>query len=123
MGARNPFSGNSSRGFGGGAPPPAGEPAAVRRKKRGSNLPHGELRLIPIVLAKEIKAGDSLAAELLEALKRRGIRFEPGDVLVVKHKIVSKGEGAIVKLRTIKPSPESIAWAKKYNLDVRGIEL
>ena len=101
----------------------AGEPAAVRRKKRGSNLPHGELRLIPIVLAKEIKAGDSLAAELLEALKRRGIRFEPGDVLVVKHKIVSKGEGAIVKLRTIKPSAESIAWAKKYNLDARVIEL
>jgi coenzyme F420-0:L-glutamate ligase/coenzyme F420-1:gamma-L-glutamate ligase len=123
MGARQPSSGYSYRGSVSRAARAAGEPAAVRRKKRGSNLPHGELRLIPIVLAKEIKAGDSLAAELLEALKRRGIRFEPGDVLVVKHKIVSKGEGAIVKLRTIKPSAESIAWAKKYNLDARVIEL
>src|SRR5580700_1127673 len=123
MGARQPSSGYSYRGSVSRAARAAGEPAAVRRKNRGSNLPHGELRLIPIVLAKEIKAGDSLAAELLEALKRRGIRFEPGDVLVVKHKIVSKGEGAIVKLRTIKPSAESIAWAKKYNLDARVIEL
>ncbi|MGA8442714.1 MAG: coenzyme F420-0:L-glutamate ligase [Candidatus Sulfotelmatobacter sp.] len=94
------------------------------RPQRDSSHPlHAELRLIPIVLAKEIKAGDSLAAELLQAMKRSGIVFEPGDVLVVKHKVVSKSEGSMVKLQTIKPSAESIAWAKKYNLDARVIEL
>jgi coenzyme F420-0:L-glutamate ligase/coenzyme F420-1:gamma-L-glutamate ligase len=42
---------------------------------------------------------------------------------VVKHKIVSKSEGCIVDLATIKPSAASRAWAKKYNLDPRVIEL
>ena len=48
---------------------------------------------------------------------------KPGDILVVKHKIVSKAEGRIVDLATIKPSAHSIAWAKKYKLDARVIEL
>ena len=102
---------------------PARQLAAVRRKKRTSSSLPAELRLIPIVLAKEIEAGDSLAEELLQALKRQGIVFEAGDILVVKHKIVSKSEGCIVDLETIEPSAESIAWAKKYNLDARVIEL
>ncbi len=102
---------------------PARKPAGVRGKKRTSNSLPAELRLIPIVLAKEIRAGDSLAEELLQALKRKGIVFEAGDVLVVKHKIVSKSEGCIVDLVTITPSAESVAWAKKYKLDARVIEL
>jgi coenzyme F420-0:L-glutamate ligase/coenzyme F420-1:gamma-L-glutamate ligase len=46
-----------------------------------------------------------------------------GDILVVKHKIVSKAEGRLVDLATIKPSAESVAWAKRYELDARVIEL
>ncbi|HKN15951.1 MAG TPA: coenzyme F420-0:L-glutamate ligase [Candidatus Sulfotelmatobacter sp.] len=102
---------------------PARKPAAVRGKKRTSKPLPAELRLIPIVLAKEIKAGDSLAEELLQALKRQRIVFEAGDILVVKHKIVSKSEGCIIDLTTIKPSAQCVAWAKKYNLDARVIEL
>jgi coenzyme F420-0:L-glutamate ligase / coenzyme F420-1:gamma-L-glutamate ligase len=41
----------------------------------------------------------------------------------VKHKIVSKAEGRIVDLATIRPSDESVAWAKQYDLDPRVIEL
>ena len=55
--------------------------------------------------------------------EQRGLAFEPGDILVVKHKIVSKAEGRFVDLATIKPSADSVAWAKKYNLDARVIEL
>ena len=51
------------------------------------------------------------------------MRLEPGDILVIKHKIVSKAEGQLVDLATITPSPESIAWAKQYDLDPRVIEL
>ena len=80
-----------------------------------------ELRLIPIRLADEILPGDSLADKLLVALRPR--RFQAGDILVVKHKIVSKSEGRVVDLATIQPSDESIAWAKQYALDARVIEL
>ena len=59
----------------------------------------------------------------MEALRRRHIRLQPGDILVVKHKIVSKSEGSLVDLATIESSSESIAWAKQYNLDARVIEL
>lgn len=81
------------------------------------------LRIIPIPLAHEIKAGDSLADIFLQALKRQKLAFEPGDILIVKHKIVSKAEGRTVDLATVNPSADSLAWAKQYTLDARVIEL
>jgi coenzyme F420-0:L-glutamate ligase/coenzyme F420-1:gamma-L-glutamate ligase len=83
----------------------------------------GEVRLIPITLAEEIGPGDSIAGKLLAALRQDRQRLQPGDILVVKHKIVSKAEGRLVDLATIKPSAESIAWAEQYKLDARVIEL
>jgi len=82
-----------------------------------------ELRLIPIPLADEIRPGDSLADKLLKAMRKRRRRLQFGDILVVKHKVVSKAEGRLVDLTTIKPSAESIAWAKRYAVDPRVIEL
>ena len=79
--------------------------------------------MIPIPFADEILPGDSLADKLLDALRRGKLRLQAGDILVVKHKIVSKAEGRIVDLATIEPSPESVAWAKQYALDARVIEL
>jgi coenzyme F420-0:L-glutamate ligase / coenzyme F420-1:gamma-L-glutamate ligase len=93
--------------------------AAKGRKK----LRPAELRLIPIPVADEIHPGDALAETILESMRRRRLRFQSGDILVVKHKIVSKAEGCIVDLNTIQPSAESIAWAKQYSLDPRVIEL
>jgi coenzyme F420-0:L-glutamate ligase/coenzyme F420-1:gamma-L-glutamate ligase len=98
------------------------KPDAVRRKQ-SANRPHAALHLIPVPLADEIKSGDSLPDKLLQALRQNRLAFAPGDILVVKHKIVSKSEGRIVDLATVKPSADSIAWAKKYNLDARVIEL
>lgn len=82
-----------------------------------------DIRLIPISLNDEIKARDSLADKFLQALNRRGESFIAGDILVVKHKVVSKSEGRWFDLASVKPSEASIAWAKKYNLDARVIEL
>jgi coenzyme F420-0:L-glutamate ligase/coenzyme F420-1:gamma-L-glutamate ligase len=64
-----------------------------------------------------------LIQAFLKSLREHDLAFEYGDILVVKHKIVSKAEGQIVDLSTIKPSRNSIAWAKQYNLDPRVIEL
>ena len=43
------------------------------------------------------------------ASRKTDLAFESGDILVVKHKIVSKAEGRIVDLATVKPSADSIA--------------
>jgi coenzyme F420-0:L-glutamate ligase/coenzyme F420-1:gamma-L-glutamate ligase len=93
------------------------------KPKRKTTLAPAELRLIPVAIADEIKPGDRLVEKLLDSLQKRGLTFESGDILVVKHKIVSKAEGRIVDLATIRPSRASTAWAKKYNLDARIIEL
>jgi coenzyme F420-0:L-glutamate ligase/coenzyme F420-1:gamma-L-glutamate ligase len=82
-----------------------------------------DLRLIPLSVAREVKPGDAIAETLLESLRQGGLSFETGDILVVKHKIVSKSEGRLVDLATIHPSSESVAWAKKYSLDPRVTEL
>jgi len=81
------------------------------------------LRIIAIPLADEIKPGDSLAEKVLQSLRQHKLAFKSGDILVVKHKIVSKSEDRIVDLATIKPSAHSIAWARKYKLNARVIEL
>jgi coenzyme F420-0:L-glutamate ligase/coenzyme F420-1:gamma-L-glutamate ligase len=95
-------------------------PAAKRRKKP-DHAP--ELRIIPLPLTYEIFPGSDLAGKLLESLQQRRIRLQAGDILVVKHKIVSKAEGRIVELATIEPTQDSIAWAQQYQLDPRVIEL
>src|SRR6476646_8828955 len=82
-----------------------------------------EVRLIPITHADEIIPGTSIGEKLLAALRRSRQRLQPGDILIVKHKIVSKAESRLVDLATIKPSAESIAWAEQYKLDARVIEL
>jgi len=96
---------------------------AEHRRKQGLNQFHIQLSVIPISLAGEIGPGDSIADKLLQSLRQRAVTLAVGDILVVKHKIVSKAEGRMVDLATIKPSARSIAWAKEYKLDARVIEL
>ncbi len=82
-----------------------------------------ELKIIPVRIAGEIKAGDSLAEKILTALTRQKTSLREGDILVVKHKIVSKAEGQFVELSTVKPSRASQKWAADYALDARVIEV
>jgi coenzyme F420-0:L-glutamate ligase/coenzyme F420-1:gamma-L-glutamate ligase len=93
---------------------------APKGRKKLTSFP---LHIVPIPLADEITSGNSLIEKLLLALRHNRFAFTAGDILVVKHKIVSKSEGRIVDLTNIKPSAGSIAWAKKCNLDPRLIEL
>jgi coenzyme F420-0:L-glutamate ligase / coenzyme F420-1:gamma-L-glutamate ligase len=101
--------------------------AASRGKKSAAKRRAGEARhevcLIPVVFAGDICPGDSLGDKLLDALRRQRLQLRSGDILVVKHKIVSKAEGRLVDLGAIQPSEESVAWAKQYSLDARVIEL
>ncbi len=88
-----------------------------------SSAKTGELGVIPIRFADEIHAGDSIAETLIGALRRHRLSLKSGDIIVIKHKIVSKAEGRLVVLRDIRPSASSTKWAKKYKLDARVVEL
>ena len=82
-----------------------------------------ELRVIPIPFPNEIQPGDSLSDKLLFALRHHNLEVKKGDILVVKHKIVSKAEGQLVALDQVSPSESSRAWARRYNLDARVTEV
>src|SRR2546428_4971719 len=82
-----------------------------------------ELRIIPIPLDDEIKAGESVTDKILGGMKDQNLAFIAGDILVVKHKIVSKAESQIVDLAKIRPSAASRAWARRFKLDARVTEL
>ena len=81
------------------------------------------LQIIPVAYKDEIRPGDSLSEKLLQALKHARLTLKRGDILVVKHKIVSKAEGRFVDLTKVDPSPSSRAWARRYKRDARLTEL
>jgi len=83
----------------------------------------GEIRVIPVPLSDEIRPGDDLAEKLQSALRHQKMRLQAGDVLVIKHKIVSKAEGQIVELSSVKPTRAAKAWAQKCGTDARLVEL
>lgn len=66
---------------------------------------------------------DDLNDMILEAISHSQIEIQNGDILVVTHKIVSKAEGRIVDLATVKPSTRAIRIAKEHDKDPRVIEL
>jgi coenzyme F420-0:L-glutamate ligase / coenzyme F420-1:gamma-L-glutamate ligase len=71
----------------------------------------------------EIRPGDALAELLLTALRRMRLPLRAGDIAVVKHKIVSKAEGRMVRLDTVAPSTRARRWAKRWRHDARIVEL
>jgi len=82
-----------------------------------------ELRIIPVSLSAEIRPKDSLAGKLLDGLRGKRLSLLKGDIVVVKHKVVSKAEGRLVLLDTVKTTTASRAWGKRYHVDARVIEL
>ena len=78
-----------------------------------------ELRIIPVPCAAEVMPQDPIPGILLQSLKSCRQRLCAGDILVIKHKIISKSEGRIVDLTTIRPDSPTRAWARRYRLDPR----
>jgi len=85
--------------------------------------PNCEIRVIPVPLAGEILPGDDLAEKLAAALRHQKLKLQTGDVLVVKHKIVSKAEGLVVRLIGVTPSQSAKAWSRRTGADARLVEL
>lgn len=54
-----------------------------------------------------------LAYEIKQAMARSSLQFEPGDILVLVQKIVSKAEGRLRKISEFQPSEKAIELAVK----------
>ncbi|MGI9254764.1 MAG: coenzyme F420-0:L-glutamate ligase [Thermomicrobiales bacterium] len=83
----------------------------------------GEVRIIGLDGIPEMQAGGDVAAEIAASLDRGGMALEPGDVLVVTHKIVSKAEGQLIRLEGVEPSTLARTWAAQYGKDPRQVEI
>src|SRR5438874_4980959 len=85
--------------------------------------PSGEIRVIPVPFACEILPGDDLAEKLAASLKHQKLKLQSGDIVVVKHKIISKAEGRTVRLGGVKVSRAATSWSRLTGTDARVIEL
>jgi len=81
------------------------------------------LELIPLESFPLVQPGDDLAQLITDALTGNELTLQPGDVLVIAQKIVSKSEGRYVRLADVTASPEAVALAKKADKDPRQVEL
>ncbi|HEX2471739.1 MAG TPA: coenzyme F420-0:L-glutamate ligase [Nitrososphaera sp.] len=81
------------------------------------------IQITSIRISDDIRLYNDLSAMIVEAISHSQIDIQNGDILVVTHKIVSKAEGRIVDLASIKPSTKAISMAKEHDKDPRVMEL
>ncbi|MCH7718501.1 MAG: coenzyme F420-0:L-glutamate ligase [Chloroflexi bacterium] len=82
-----------------------------------------EVRIIAIEGMPEVRPGDDLAAQILDAAGRQTLAFQEGDVLVVTQKVVSKAEGRIVDLDDVEPGAFAQQIAQQWEKDARVVEV
>ena len=100
-------------------------PSSLR--SQGSRKLHSRLssrlELIAVTGLPEIVIGDDLAEKIVRAAARAHILFAEHDIFVIAQKIVSKSEGAIRDLSSVKPSRKARELARRLKKDARQIEV
>jgi coenzyme F420-0:L-glutamate ligase / coenzyme F420-1:gamma-L-glutamate ligase len=77
-----------------------------------------ELRVLPVEGMPEVREGDRVGALIAERAE-----LEPGDVVVISQKIVSKAEGRVRKLSETVPSERARELAEKLGKEAALVEL
>jgi coenzyme F420-0:L-glutamate ligase/coenzyme F420-1:gamma-L-glutamate ligase len=86
-------------------------------------LTSGEVRILGIGGIPEVRPGDDLATLIVGAAAAQSVSFAQGDVLVVTQKIISKAEGRIIDLATVRPGTFAQQIAERWEKDARVVEL
>jgi coenzyme F420-0:L-glutamate ligase/coenzyme F420-1:gamma-L-glutamate ligase len=76
------------------------------------------LQILPISIEKEITVDDDLSKLIINSTD-----IHDGDIIVIAQKIVSKHEGRVVELSTVKPSLLAEGISSQYNKDPHIVEL
>ena len=71
----------------------------------------------------EVRPGDDLPELITGALARQRETLQPGDVLVMAHKIVSKAEGRIRRLADVEPGPRALELGEALGKDPRHVQV
>jgi coenzyme F420-0:L-glutamate ligase/coenzyme F420-1:gamma-L-glutamate ligase len=81
--------------------------------------------VIPVPGVPLVEPGDDLGALLADAIESARVGLRARDVVVVCQKVVSKAEGALVRLADVSPSPlaSRIAAAAEGEKDPRAVEV
>ena len=84
-----------------------------------------EVRIRGIEGIPEVAPGDNLAGQIVAALRRGAggeLGLDRGTIFVVAQKVVSKAEGRLLCLDSVRPSPEAERWARQFHKDPRMVE-
>jgi|TARA_B110000467_G_scaffold144741_1_gene147746 coenzyme F420-0:L-glutamate ligase/coenzyme F420-1:gamma-L-glutamate ligase len=76
------------------------------------------LQILPVHIEKEITSDDNLSKIIINSAD-----IDDGDILVIAQKVISKQEGRIVDLSSVKTSLLSEGISSQYNKDPRIVEL
>ena len=82
-----------------------------------------EIRAVGIEGLPEVRAGDDLANQIIDAAAGQGTPIEDGDVVVVTQKIVSKAEGRVMTIDEVEASPLAVAITEGHRRDPRHTEM
>jgi len=93
------------------------------KRVRERNADQGSLYAIPVRGLPEVNPSDSIVDLLIDALVGNKLQFQPADILVVKHKIVSKAENRRIALEGVRPSAAARKFADSNGVDARVVEL
>jgi len=69
-----------------------------------------------------VKRGDNLAELIVKTAQKQGVSMDDGDILVVAQKIVSKAEGRVFQLKSVKPSERAKKLAMTTLKDPKFVE-
>jgi len=90
--------------------------------------PDGRILAVALPTIPEVRPGDDLGGLIVSSWRELAagepdLGPQPGDVLVVTQKVVSKAEGRILELGTIVPRPEAVAFGERWHRDPRQVEV
>jgi coenzyme F420-0:L-glutamate ligase/coenzyme F420-1:gamma-L-glutamate ligase len=89
----------------------------------GFDLGRWAVGLYPVANLPLVEEGADVGRLISEAAAGDGFAFHDGDIVVAAHKIVSKAEGAVVRLADVEPSPRAHDLARATGRDPRLCEV
>src|ERR1700732_527191 len=98
--------------------------SSKRPSPRKKPLPSAAgIELLSLPGLPEIRKGDDLTRLIVKSARQSGLAFENGDILVIAQKIISKAEGCLLRLSTVKPSAQALQLASELKTDPRMVEV
>ena len=70
-----------------------------------------------------VQPGDDLAQQIADCLAANGLTLEPGDLVALAQKVVSKAEGRYRRLDDVVPTREAEDWAQRTGKDAQLVQI